>query len=143
MHARLRMTAPLVGLLALLALLLMPHQAGTHSERPSAGHGVPGAAADVVRAVVDATVPEAMAVIAAAVADPAGSPAGPVGDQGPLLAVGCAVMMLALVLLSRPTAGRTVAGPRDLPVRRRARAPRAAGTGPPRDLLTEICVSRT
>lgn len=152
MRARRRTCLPLV-LLALFALLLMPHQAGTHSGTgpapDAAGHAM--AAVDTtVAAVVEpagaAVAPAAGPLVAALAGVTADLPAllsvPPSGSDALLLALGCAVMMLALVLLPRPGPHRATAGTASA-ARPPVRAPRARGAGPPRDLLVELCVSRT
>lgn len=145
---RLRTSAPLVALVALLALLLMPHQAGAHPApgADAAGHPVPAAAgladmAGMAGEAVGAPLARAAAEVSAAVAGvlPGDAP----GSDAVLLALGCAVLVLALVLLVRPglhrSRSRTPAGAAARP----GPAHLARGPGPPRDLLVELCVSRT
>lgn len=146
MRARLRTSAPLVALVALLALLLMPHQSGPHAGPPpgaAAGGTASAVLGHAAAAVAGSAAVVGSAVTAVAADVVAGLPAAPARSEALLLALGCAVMMVALGLLPRPGPRRALAGAACRPVPGRVRAPRARSTGPPRDLLVEICVCRT
>ena len=121
-RAGVRTAAPVAVVFAILALLAMPHQPGTHSP----------------------ALPTALAGHGAAMADAAGDRLGDVpADPVLALALGCAVLLIGLLIV-RPGGVRRLVVPPPVPRARVAPArARPAGRGPPRALLAQICVLRT
>lgn len=150
MPLRIRTAAPLFGLFALLALLLMPHQSGVHS----GSHALPGLAASAAATAADShktpapvrsharevsSAAPAQSLVRAAMS----TADEPVGRAGVTLSLSCAVLLLAAVLLRRPALTRTASHHGVSPRTHAVRARRSGATSSGRNLLTEICVSRT
>lgn len=120
-----RRTTPAAVLVAALAVVLvaMPHQAGSHADLTQAG--VRG---DAATSMVDA------------VAVPSDDMPMPLAVP---LALGCAVMLVALLAV-RALGARRQRPPRSLArVSLSPAGTRPAGRGPPRPVLAELCVLRT